>query len=155
MNDIVVKIDSIIWSFCLCHVCRNSLSYSRKETWLTLCKSDAKQSSGVADLEQNKHQLLHRLQSIRTSLIYNIMRTCLFFNGINKAHFHGGKNAENLTFLFRYARVVPFTGNGIFHKYLKIWKAEKIQIWNFLIQIFFRFYFSLTNLLAEMNRIHP
>jgi hypothetical protein len=67
----IVKIDSIIRSLCLRHVCRNSLSYSGKETWPTLCKSDTKQRYGVRDLEPNKHQLLHRIQSIRTSLIYN------------------------------------------------------------------------------------
>jgi len=38
-----------------------------------MCKSDAKLRSGIRDLEQNKHQLLHRIQSVWTSLIYNII----------------------------------------------------------------------------------
>jgi len=37
-------------------------------------KNDAKLRSGVRDLEQDKHQLLHRVQSVRTSLIYNTMK---------------------------------------------------------------------------------
>jgi len=44
-----------------------------KETGPTLCKSDFKLGSGFRDLKQNKHLLLHRIQSIRTSLIYNTL----------------------------------------------------------------------------------
>jgi len=47
------------------------ISYSGKETRTKLCISDAKLRSGIRDLEQNKHQLLHRIQSLWTSLIYN------------------------------------------------------------------------------------
>jgi len=36
-----------------------------------LCKSDAKSRSGVQDLKGNKHQLLHRIASVQTTLIYN------------------------------------------------------------------------------------
>ncbi len=39
-------------------------------TQLTLSLNDAKLRSGVKDLEQNKHQLLHRIASIKTPLIY-------------------------------------------------------------------------------------
>jgi len=46
--------------------CTNGLSYSGKETQPTLCIKDAKPRSGVVDLRQNKHQLLHRMQSVRT-----------------------------------------------------------------------------------------
>ncbi len=63
----IVKMDSITWSFCLSHVCKTS--YLGEETRPTLCKSDAKPRSG--DLKQNKHQLLHRIESVQTSLIYN------------------------------------------------------------------------------------
>ncbi len=53
----------------------NGLSYFGKETQPKLCKSDAKLRAGIRDLdlEQNKHQLLHRIRSIQTSLIYNRM----------------------------------------------------------------------------------
>jgi len=40
-----------------------------KETQLTLFKSKAK--IGIRDLKQNKHVLLHKIASIRTTLIYN------------------------------------------------------------------------------------
>jgi len=40
------------------------------------CKNDAKQRSGVKDLRQNKHQLLHRITSIKTPLIYNTRIYC-------------------------------------------------------------------------------
>ncbi len=66
-----VKIDSILQSFCLRHVCINGLSYLGKETLPKLCKSDTKLRSGIRYHEWNKHQLLHRIQNIRTSLIYN------------------------------------------------------------------------------------
>jgi len=66
-----VKIDSTIWSFCLHHYVQNGLSYSGKETRLTLCINDAKPISGVKDLRWNKHQLLHRITSIKTPIIYN------------------------------------------------------------------------------------
>jgi len=36
-----------------------------------LCKRNAKPRLGVRDLKQNKHQLLHRLANIWTTLIYN------------------------------------------------------------------------------------
>ncbi len=68
----IVKINSMIWSVCLCHYVLNGLSYLSKETKPKQCISDAKPRSGIRDLEWNKHQLLHRIQSIQTSLIYNI-----------------------------------------------------------------------------------
>jgi len=64
-------IDSITRSFYLYHYVQNGLSYSGKETWPKLCINDAKLRSGVLDLEQNKHQLLHRITSVKTPLIYN------------------------------------------------------------------------------------
>jgi hypothetical protein len=36
-----------------------------------LYKSDAKPRSGVRDLKQNKHQLLHRIASVWATLIHN------------------------------------------------------------------------------------
>jgi len=50
---------------------KRSIFLGREETWHKLCKSNAKLRSGIRDLERNKHQLLHRIQSIWTSLIYN------------------------------------------------------------------------------------
>ncbi len=47
-------------------LCTNGLSYSGEETRPTLCISDAKLRSGVKDLERNKHQLVHRIQSVWT-----------------------------------------------------------------------------------------
>ena len=44
-----------------------------KETQPTLCINDPKLRSGVEDLRQNKHQLLHRIASVKTPLIYNCM----------------------------------------------------------------------------------
>ncbi len=61
----IVKIDSITYSFYLCHCVWNGLSYSAEETQLTLCKNEAKHSSWRKILRTNKHQLLHRIQSIR------------------------------------------------------------------------------------------
>jgi len=49
----------------------NGLSYLGKETWPTLCINNAKLRSGMNNLEQNKHQLLHRIASVKTPLIYN------------------------------------------------------------------------------------
>jgi len=70
---IIVKIDSITRSFCLRHYVRNGLSYLGKETQPKLCINDAKLKAGILDLEQNKHQLLHRIASIKTPLVYNMM----------------------------------------------------------------------------------
>jgi len=56
----------------------NGLSYSGKETQPTLCKSDTKPRSGIRDLKQNKHQLLHRLASVWTTLIYNSLSPSAF-----------------------------------------------------------------------------
>ena len=68
----IVKIHLRTLSFCLCQYLRNGLSYSGKETWLMLCINDSKLRSRVKDLERNKHQLLHRIASLTTPLIYNI-----------------------------------------------------------------------------------
>jgi len=62
----IVKIDSRTRSFCLHQYVQNGLSYSGEETQPTLCLNDAKLRSSVKDLERNKQQLLHRIQSIRT-----------------------------------------------------------------------------------------
>ncbi len=42
-----------------------------QETWQSLCINNAKLRPGVKDLERNKHQLLHRIASVKTPLIYN------------------------------------------------------------------------------------
>jgi hypothetical protein len=77
-SQAIVKIDSTIWSSCLRHYVQNGLSYiqnglsySGRETWPTLCINDANPRSGVKDLKQNKHQLLHRITIVKTPLIYN------------------------------------------------------------------------------------
>jgi len=64
-------IDSITRSFCLRHYVQNGLSHSGEETQPKLCINDAKLRSGVLDLERNKHQLLHRIASVKTPLTYN------------------------------------------------------------------------------------
>jgi len=70
---IIVKIDSRTLSFCLRQYVQNGLSYSGKETRPMLCINDAKLRSGIQNLERNKHQLLHRITSIKdtTNLQYN------------------------------------------------------------------------------------
>jgi len=60
----IVKIDTIGWSFCFRQVCKTVYPIWDKETRPTLCKSDAKPRSGIRDLKQNKHQLLHRIASV-------------------------------------------------------------------------------------------
>ncbi len=50
------------------------LFYSGKETQLTLCVNKAKLRSSVEDLRHNKHQLLHRITSVMTPLICNIIK---------------------------------------------------------------------------------
>ncbi len=79
----IVKIDSITWSFRLWHYVQNGLSYSGKETQPMLCINNAKLRSGVKDMKQNKHELLHRITSIKTPLIYN-------------THSVGGKDKKQL-----------------------------------------------------------
>jgi len=56
-------------------VCTKRSILLGKETRPTLCINDAKLRSGIQDLEQNKHQLLHIIARIKTPLIYNIMTT--------------------------------------------------------------------------------
>ncbi len=51
--------------------CMYGLSYSGKETQPKLFKIDSKLRSGVRYCYTNKHQLLNRIQSVRTSLIFN------------------------------------------------------------------------------------
>jgi hypothetical protein len=53
----------------------------------TNTKSDAKPRSVIRDLKQNKHQLVHRLANVRTTLIYN---------RINKSHNTEGGHREVL-----------------------------------------------------------
>jgi len=62
-------IDSITRSFCLPHYVQNALSYLGEETRPKLCINNTKLRSGVLDLERNKHQLLHRITSVKTPLI--------------------------------------------------------------------------------------
>ena len=71
--EIIIKIDSIIWSFCLCHACKMVYLIWARKLNQHCVKSDAKQRSGVRDPKQNKHQLLHRIASVWTSPIYNII----------------------------------------------------------------------------------
>ncbi len=61
-----VKIDSRTRSFCLCQYVQYSLSYSGKETRPKLCLKRRQANSGIRSLGTNKHQLLHRIQSVRT-----------------------------------------------------------------------------------------
>jgi len=67
-HDSIVMIDSITRSFCLRHYVQNGLSYLGEETRPKMCINDAKRRPGVPDLEQNKHQLLHRIASVKTPL---------------------------------------------------------------------------------------
>jgi len=67
----IVMIDSITSSFCIHHHVQNGISYLGKETRPKLCRNDAKLRSGILDLERNKHQLLHRIASVKTPLTYN------------------------------------------------------------------------------------
>jgi len=69
-NYRALKIDSIIWSFCLRHIVKRSILFGRGNAKQKLCKIKAKQS-GVRYNKQNKHQLLHRIASVQTSLIHN------------------------------------------------------------------------------------
>jgi len=71
IHHIIVMIDSITCSFCLRHYVQNGLSYLGKETWPKLCLKRRQANSGVASFGTNKHQLLHRIASIKTPLIYN------------------------------------------------------------------------------------
>jgi len=70
-NTIIVKIDSIIWYFCLCQVCKTVyLIWVRKLT-NRHCVKVTQSQTGVRYLKWNKHHLLHRIASIWTPLIYN------------------------------------------------------------------------------------
>jgi len=62
----IVKIDSRTRSFCLCQYVQNGLSYSGKETRPKLCLKGRQADSGIRSLGTNKHQLLHRIQSVRS-----------------------------------------------------------------------------------------
>jgi len=63
---IIVKIDSRIWSFCLCQYVQNGLSYMGEEIQPELCLKGRQANSGISSLGTNKHELLRRIQSIRT-----------------------------------------------------------------------------------------
>jgi len=67
----IVKIDSVPPYFCLHHYVRNGLSYSAEETRPTLCKPTPSSKLGIRSKRTNKHQLLHRIASVKTPLIYN------------------------------------------------------------------------------------
>jgi len=60
-------IDSITRSFYLCHYVQNGISYSGEETRLKRCQVN----SGVGSFGTNKHQLLHRIASVKTPQICN------------------------------------------------------------------------------------
>jgi hypothetical protein len=51
---------------------QNGPSYFGEETQVMQFINDAKLRSGIGDLRWNKHQLLHRITSVKTPLIYNI-----------------------------------------------------------------------------------
>ncbi len=70
---VIVKIDSRTWSFCLRHCVQNGPSYLGEETRPTLCKTMPSFQLGFKSWEPNKHQLLHRITSMKTPLIYNIV----------------------------------------------------------------------------------
>jgi hypothetical protein len=59
-------IDSITRSFCPRHYVQNGLSYLGEETRLKLCLKRCQANFSVRTLGTNKHQLLHRIQSVRT-----------------------------------------------------------------------------------------
>jgi len=71
-------IDSITNSVCLCYYVQNGLSYSGEETRPKLCIKWRQARSGVIDPKRKKHQLLHRIQSVRTftNLQYLYPRKC-------------------------------------------------------------------------------
>ncbi len=62
----IVKIDSITRSFCLHQYVQNGLSYLGKENQPKLCLKRRQANASVITLGTNKHQLLHRIQSVRT-----------------------------------------------------------------------------------------
>jgi len=70
-ENTIVKVDSITWSFCLHHYVQNGLSYLAKETQPTLCLKGRQAKFGISSLGTNKDQLLHIIQSVGPSLIYN------------------------------------------------------------------------------------
>jgi len=76
----IVKIDSRTRSFCLCQYVQNGLSFLGEETQPKLCLKGRQANSGISSLGTNKHQLLHRIQSVEPSLIYNnkhiLVNTC-------------------------------------------------------------------------------
>jgi len=58
-------------------------------------KSNAKPGSGTRDLKQNKHQLLHRIASILSTLIYN---NILLPKKITKPNYKWKKVAKTLLY---------------------------------------------------------
>ncbi len=62
----IVMIDSITKLCLSLLVCTNGLSYLGEETRPTLCIKATPNQSGVRDHKRNKHQLLHRIQSVWT-----------------------------------------------------------------------------------------
>ncbi len=106
ISQSIVKIDSRTRSFCLLHYVRNGLSYSGEETRPTLCINNAKlRSSVIIDLRPNKHQLLHRITSIKTPLIYN--KRLLWF-WIVVLPFFDHNNDHGCTTAFNLALKSPF-----------------------------------------------
>jgi len=63
---ILLKIDSRTRSFCLCQYVQNGLSYPGEETQPKLCLKGRQANFGISSFGTNKHQLLHRIQSVRT-----------------------------------------------------------------------------------------
>jgi len=64
-------IDSITCSFCLRHYVQNGLSYLGEETRPKLSLERCQANSGVRSFGTKKHQLLHRIASVKTPQIYN------------------------------------------------------------------------------------
>jgi len=101
IRPIIVKIDSVTPSFCLHHYVQNGLSYSAEETRPTLCKPMPSFQLGIRSKRTNKHQLLHRIASVKTPLIYNTNSTFEF--GIQNLKNRNSKECERirLSLLFK------------------------------------------------------
>ncbi len=69
LKNIIIKIDLVTPSFCLHHYVRNGLSYLAEETQPTLCKPTPSSQLGIRSKRTNKHQLLHRITSVKTPQI--------------------------------------------------------------------------------------
>ncbi len=102
--DIIVKIDLITRSFCLCHYVQNGLASLAEETWLMLCKRTQGYTLELHLLDQIKISCYTEYKAFVPSLIYNnvnrylayytfgtLSHTFLLqqsFLGINSKHTH-------------------------------------------------------------------